>query len=83
MHDELTKLKDEVRRLTSAALGRIAGGPGVPAARLRAIRIRARIFLDTHRRALPREEALGLRAMIERLDRAIDVSEGTLVRRHA
>lgn len=73
MNEELAKLKEEVER---AGLG--APSPQLRMMRpdrLRALRIRLRTFLDRYRRVLPRNEAVGVRTWIERVDRAVaDVS---------
>jgi hypothetical protein len=73
VNEELAKLKEEIER---AGLGALGPRPRlVPPDRLRALRIKLRIFLDRHRRALPRAEAAGLRTWIEQVDRAVaDIS---------
>jgi hypothetical protein len=71
MEQEFEKLKTELDRLS----GITPGARAIPPTRLKALRIRARTFLDANRRALPRHLAADLRGCIERLDRAIsDVS---------
>ena len=73
MNEELAKLKEEIER---AGLGAPTPRPRmVRPDRLRALRIKLRTFLDRYRRALPHNEAVGLRTWIERVDRAVaDVS---------
>jgi hypothetical protein len=67
-------LKDDIQRVeTGAAVGRNRAGGSVPSSELRGLRIRIRTFLDQYRLALPREEALELRRMIQELDQAIAV----------
>lgn len=58
----LTQLRDEYRR---------AKAHGGPPHRLRALRIRLRTFLDEYRRVLPRNDAAGLRALIEDADHTL------------
>jgi len=58
----LTQLREEYRR---------AKTNGIPPHQLRGLRIRLRTFLDEHRRALPRNEAAGLRALIEDVDHTL------------
>lgn len=58
----LTQLREEYRR---------AKARPVPPHRLKGLRIRLRTFLDAHRRALPRNEAAALRAIIEDVDHTL------------
>jgi len=68
---ELDRLKAAMRH---ARLAMAASPRGVPPERLKALRIRLRIFLDTHRRTLARADAAELRSAIEHLDRVTAAS---------
>ena len=65
--EELDRLKAEIRHIHDDPEGRTTS-----VAQIKGLRIRVRTFLDEHRRALPREEALKLRQMLQDLDQIID-----------
>jgi len=68
---ELDRLKSAIRH---ARLAVAASPRGVAPERLKALRIRLRIFLDAHRRTLARADAAELRRAIEHLDRMTAMS---------
>jgi hypothetical protein len=71
---DLTRLKEDIQRVCAGpATGGNRFGGSVPTAELKGLRIRIRTFLDQYRLALPREEALELRRMMQELDQAIAV----------
>ena len=63
----VSRFRDEYRRVKAGLLA----ADVMPSHRLRGLRIRLRIFLDEHRRALPRDEAAALRALIDDVDHMI------------
>ncbi|MBV8535101.1 MAG: hypothetical protein JO128_05880 [Alphaproteobacteria bacterium] len=63
----LSRFRDEYRRVKAG----LAARPAAPPNQLRGLRIRLRIFLDEHRRALARDEAAALRALIDEVDHTI------------
>ena len=63
----VSRFREEYRRVKTG----MAAANMEPSHRLRGLRIRLRIFLDENRRALPRDEAAALRAMIDDVDHAI------------
>jgi len=63
----LSRFREEYRRVRAA----LAATRMVPPNQLRGLRIRLRIFLDEHRRALARDEAAALRALIDEVDHTI------------
>lgn len=65
-HSSVEELKDACQ----SVLLRVRGGSASPAA-LRGLQIRARIFLDEHRRTLTREDAATLRRSIEEMDQLL------------
>ncbi len=63
----LSRFREEYRR----AKADLAATRRAPPNQLRGLRIRLRIFLDEHRRALARDEAAAVRALIDDLDHTI------------
>ncbi|HTP83016.1 MAG TPA: hypothetical protein VMQ11_08730 [Alphaproteobacteria bacterium] len=63
----LSRFRDEFRRVRAG----LAARPTAPPNQLRGLRIRLRIFLDEHRRALARDEAAAVRALMEEVDHTI------------
>ena len=65
-HAAVSRFREEYQRVKAGL-----ASTDMPSHRLRGLRIRLRIFLDEHRRALPRDEAAALRALIEDVDHTI------------
>jgi len=63
----LSRFRDEYRRVKESLAARRRGPPH----QLRGLRIRLRIFLDQNRRALARDEAVAVRALIDEVDHTI------------
>ena len=63
----VSRFREEYRRVKAG----LATADVTPSHRLRGLRIRLRIFLDENRRALPRDEAAALRALIDDVDHTI------------
>lgn len=64
----ISRFRDEYRRVKA---GLAASSHAVPPHRLKGLRIRLRIFLDEHRRDLPRGDAAALRALIAEVDHTL------------
>jgi hypothetical protein len=70
---QLDELKQEIGALRVAPRARLRHE------RLKGLRIRARTFLDEHRRSLPHDDAIALRRGLEQIDRLIASTTATRV----